>query len=90
MKILVIGCVKSSEIFLKKFCVVIKTFKKYMPYIAYANVWGLPSLTIPIGENRAGLPIAIQLMSKNGNEDALFQLGERLEKVFLGYQLARV
>lgn len=67
-----------------------KTFKKYMPYIAYANVWGLPSLTIPIGENRAGLPIAIQLMSKNGNEDALFQLGERLEKVFLGYQLARV
>ena len=22
-----------------------KTFKKYMPYVAYANVWGLPSLT---------------------------------------------
>lgn len=67
-----------------------KTFKKYMPYIAYANVWGLPSLTIPIGVNRAGLPIAIQLMSKNGNEDALFQLGERLENAFLGYQLAKL
>lgn len=63
-----------------------KSFRKYMPYIAYANVWGLPSLTIPIGKDRKGLPIAIQLMSKNGNEDALFQLGAIIEREFLGYE----
>lgn len=67
-----------------------KTFRKYMPYIAYANVWGLPALTIPIGKNRKGMPIAIQLMSKNGNEDALFQLGAIIEREFLGYERAEL
>lgn len=67
-----------------------KTFRKYMPYVAYANVWGLPSLTIPIGKNKKGMPIAIQLMSKNGNEDALFQLGAIIEREFLGYERAEI
>jgi fatty acid amide hydrolase 2 len=62
-----------------------KTYEKYMPYIAYANVWGLPSLTIPIGTDEAGMPIAVQLIGKNGNEDALFKLGEFIEKEFKGY-----
>lgn len=63
-----------------------KTFKKYMPYVAYANVWGLPSLTIPVGEDPDGMPIGLQLMSKNGNEDALFQLGLQIEKEFSAYK----
>ncbi len=53
-----------------------------MPYVAYANVWGLPSLTIPVGADEAGMPIAVQLISKNGNEDVLFKLGEIVEKEF--------
>ena len=63
-----------------------KTFKKYMPYVAYANVWGLPSLTIPGGVDEAGMPIGVQLISKNGNEEALFQLGELIEREFGGYK----
>lgn len=63
-----------------------KTFKKYMPYVAYANVWGLPSLTIPVGKDRNEMPIALQLMSKNGNEDALFQLGFQIERTFAAYK----
>lgn len=62
-----------------------KTFQIYLPYIAYANVWGLPALTIPVGTDHSGMPIAVQLMSKNGNEDALFQLGEKIEEQFTGY-----
>lgn len=65
-----------------------KTYKKYMPYLAYANVWGLPSLTIPVGKDKEGMPIALQLMSKTGNEHALFQLGKHFEKVFVGYERA--
>lgn len=65
-----------------------KTFKKYMPYLAYANVWGLPSLTVPVGKDREGMPIALQLMSKVGNEDALFQLGYRFEELFMTYNRA--
>lgn len=59
-----------------------------MPYLAYANVWGLPSLTIPVGKDKEGMPIALQLMSKTGNEHALFQLGKHFEKVFVGYERA--
>ena len=46
---------------------------------------GLPSLTIPVGIDEAGMPIAVQLISKNGNEDALFKLGEFIEKEFKSY-----
>ena len=62
-----------------------KTYEKYMPYIAYANVWGLPSLTVPIGFDSKKMPIAVQIIGKNGNEDAMFQLGELLEEHFTGY-----
>ncbi len=62
-----------------------KTYEKYMPHVAYANVWGLPSLTIPIGVDEAGMPIAVQLISKNGNEDALFKLGELIEQEYKSY-----
>lgn len=66
-----------SEIFSIK-----KTYEIFMPYTAYANVWGLPSLTVPIDTGEDGMPIAVQVMSKNGNEEALFQYGEWLEKNF--------
>ena len=56
-----------------------------MPYTAYANVWGLPALTIPIGFDKNKLPIGIQLISKNGNELSLFKIGEQIEKKFGGY-----
>lgn len=70
-----------SEIFSIK-----KSYKQYMPYIAYANVWGLPSLTLPIGKDHDGMPIGMQIISKAGNEDAIFQLGEWLEEAFYAYE----
>lgn len=63
-----------------------KTFLKYLPYVTYANVWGLPSLTVPIGFDEKNLPIGIQIMGKVGNEDSIFTLGEAIEKRFSGYQ----
>jgi len=66
-----------------------RTYLKYMPYVAYANVWGLPSLTVPVAEDGDGMPIGIQLISLNGNEDALFRLGERIEQQFRGYVRCR-
>lgn len=62
-----------------------RTFLSYMPYVAYANVWGLPSLVIPVGTDDEGMPIGIQVMSKNGNEIAMFKLGKIIEKRFQGY-----
>ncbi|WP_052131538.1 amidase [Planococcus sp. CAU13] len=65
-----------------------KTFRQYLPYVAYANTWGLPSLTVPAGFDEKGLPIGIQLISRNGNEEALFQLGEWMEQNFQTYKRA--
>lgn len=62
-----------------------KTYLNYMPYIAYANVWGLPALTIPVGTNHHGMPISLQIMSKNGNEAAVFYVGRMIESAFRGY-----
>lgn len=62
-----------------------KTYKKYMPYIAYANVWGLPALTLPITRDDQNMPIGIQIISTNGNENAIFQLAEYLEETVHKY-----
>jgi len=64
-----------------------KTYLKYMPYIAYANTWGLPALTVPVAEDR-GLPIGIQIVGRIGSEDAIFQLGAMLEARFRGWKRA--
>lgn len=65
-----------------------KTFLKYMPYTAYANTWGLPALTVPVGRDDNGMPIGVQIIGKNGNENAIFALGEFIEKKFEGYTRA--
>lgn len=67
-----------------------KTYQIYMPYVAYANVWGLPALTIPAGVDENGMPVGIQLISKNGNEDVLFGLGEWLEARLGSYRRAHL
>ncbi|WJY27741.1 amidase [Sporosarcina trichiuri] len=63
-----------------------KEFLKYMPFTGYANVWGLPSLVVPVGRDEDGMPISVQLMSRKGNEELLFQVGELLEREFGGYR----
>ena len=53
-----------------------------MPYVAYANVWGLPSLQFLLELIMTVCRLRVQLISKNGNEEALFKLGEFIEKEF--------
>ncbi|HLQ72864.1 MAG TPA: amidase [Bacillota bacterium] len=67
-----------------------KSYTKYMPYVAYANVWGLPALTLPIGTDKNGLPIGIQIISQLGNESAIFDLGEVIEKYYYKYKRSNV
>jgi len=66
-----------------------KTYAEYMPYIAYANVWGIPSLTVPVGFDENHLPIGIQIMSRNGNEHAIFKVGKMIENKFGGFIRSR-
>jgi len=63
-----------------------KGFLKYMPFTGYANVWGLPSLVVPVGRDENDMPISVLLMSKNGTEELLFEVGELLDRKFGGYR----
>ncbi|MGE5703399.1 MAG: amidase [Clostridia bacterium] len=62
-----------------------KTYRMVLPFITYANTWGLPALTVPVAIDAEGLPIAVQIVSCCGNEDAIFQMGELFESNFRGY-----
>lgn len=82
------SALKHGEVFSELFSIQ-KTFLKYIPYTAYANVWGLPSLTLPIGLDNEGLPVAVQIIGRKGNEDAIFRTGEFIEANFYAYKRAK-
>ncbi len=46
-----------------------------------ANIAHVPAISIPSGTTTAGLPIALQLIGSQGNEETLFELGKILEKI---------
>ena len=45
-----------------------------------ANLSGVPAMSLPCSKTKTGLPIGVQLIAPWFNEDALFEVGERLEK----------
>lgn len=46
-----------------------------------ANIAGIPSLAIPSGMTKNGLPLGFQLMGPRFGEDTLFALGEMYERI---------
>jgi aspartyl-tRNA(Asn)/glutamyl-tRNA(Gln) amidotransferase subunit A len=50
-----------------------------MPSTLPQNLAGLPSLTVPAGTDREGLPIGVQLSARPWSEPLLLELGRRLE-----------
>ncbi len=62
-----------------------KTYLKYLPYVALANTLGLPSLTLPVGVDQEGMPIALQWITACGQEEALFFFARLAEEDFRGY-----
>ncbi|MEO6729565.1 MAG: Asp-tRNA(Asn)/Glu-tRNA(Gln) amidotransferase subunit GatA [Candidatus Dojkabacteria bacterium] len=48
-------------------------------YTVTANLVGIPSLSIPIGKDKDGMPIGMQAMGKKWSEASLFNLAKELE-----------
>lgn len=63
---------------------------RVLPFVCLANTWGLPALVVPVAEDKQGMPIGLQVIGRVGNEDAIFQLGEILEKNMRGYRRASI
>ncbi|MFE6687641.1 amidase [Streptomyces sp. NPDC057743] len=52
----------------------------YVRLCAPANVTGLPSLSIPVGHDRAGMPIGMQLLARPLGEPLLLRAGHAYEQ----------
>ena len=62
------------------------SLRRVLPFVALPNVFGLPSMVVPCGMSRDGLPIGLQVISTVGNEDTLFRVAHLLESALGGYQ----
>ncbi|MFN3695246.1 MAG: Asp-tRNA(Asn)/Glu-tRNA(Gln) amidotransferase subunit GatA, partial [Ignavibacterium sp.] len=51
-------------------------------YTTSANLAGIPGLNIPVGNNREGLPIGMQILAKHFDENKIFQFASFLNTLF--------
>ncbi len=50
-------------------------------FSAPANLAGVPSIALPSGISKEGLPFSIQFMAPHFREDALFEVGKKFEEI---------
>ena len=58
---------------------------QYTPFTSFANVSGLPAITLPVHVTTEGLPMGVQLIGRPGGEHTLLAIGAQLERRF-GWQ----
>jgi Asp-tRNA(Asn)/Glu-tRNA(Gln) amidotransferase A subunit family amidase len=51
----------------------------FSPFTVWFNLTGQPALMLPLGQAASGLPVAVQLVARFGDEATLFRLGAQLE-----------
>ncbi|MGW7519703.1 amidase [Streptomyces sp. NPDC054796] len=56
----------------------------YVRLSAPANITGVPSLTLPVGHDRAGLPIGMQLMARAFHDTTALRVGRAYERSSVG------
>jgi amidase len=52
----------------------------YAPFTSFANVAGLPAITLPVHVTEAGQPMGVQLVGRPGGEHTLLAIGTQLER----------
>ncbi|MEV0696648.1 amidase [Saccharopolyspora sp. NPDC050389] len=60
----------------------------YVRLSAPANITGVPALSVPVGRDRAGMPIGMQLLGKPFAEDVLLRVGHAYEQTEPARELA--
>ena len=54
--------------------------ERFMAFSPFANVTGLPAISLPTHQSSEGLPIGVQLMGRACEEHVLLQVGAQLER----------
>lgn len=53
---------------------------QYTPFTSFANVSGLPAISLPVHVTGSGLPMGVQLIGRPGAEHTLLAIGAQLER----------
>jgi amidase len=53
---------------------------QYTPFTSFANVAGLPAITLPVHQTDDGIPMGVQLVGRPGGEHVLLAIGAQLER----------
>jgi amidase len=53
---------------------------QYTPFTSFANVTGLPAITLPVHQTENGIPMGVQLIGRPGGEHVLLAIGAQLER----------
>ena len=51
----------------------------FSPFTVWFNLTGQPAMMLPLGRSAEGLPIAVQIVARYGDESTLFRLAAQLE-----------
>ena len=57
-----------------------KAITAYVPFSGLMNQTGQPSMSVPLGMSKSGLPIGVMFSGRYGTESMLFRLAGQLEK----------
>src|SRR5262245_26529159 len=52
----------------------------FSPFTVWFNLTGQPAIVLPLGRSAEGLPVAVQLVARYGDEATLFRLAAQLER----------
>ncbi|MNU06476.1 6-aminohexanoate-cyclic-dimer hydrolase [compost metagenome] len=55
-------------------------FLQFLSFTTFANMAGLPSMSVPMYWTPAGLPVGTQFTGRFNDEETLFQLAAQLEE----------
>lgn len=56
------------------------SMNSFYPYTAQWNHAGVPAVSMPVGSDRGGLPLAVQLIGRRGDDARLMSLAGQLER----------
>ena len=58
------------------------TYHRWMEVVILASLLGLPTMSVPIGFNKHGLPMGMQIIGKQGDDLKVVSFAKRYHRIF--------